>query len=359
MRPPFGLAQDRPGARLVKALIQCYTSNCLKVFPVDNNELAKIFGEIADILEIKGEGAFRVNAYRRASQLVLDIPAELRERGTLEELEKYPGIGEALALKIRELVDTGSLEFYEKLKKDPLFKLIELTKIPGLGPRRVKLFYERLGIKTIEDLEDAAQKGLLKKLPLIKEKTEENIQKGIAAYKKMHNRIPYKEAEKYAKIIADQIKAWPEVKKVEIAGSFRRQKETIGDLDILVLSKKPVAVIDKFVQLPEAEEILAKGDTKGAIRSKWGIQVDLRVLPKEAFGAGLLYFTGSKEHNILLRREAIKRDMKLSEYGLFKKDGTYLKGETEEEIYETLGYEYIPPTKRENSDQMRKYRQVP
>ncbi|MDD4351790.1 MAG: type-X family DNA polymerase [Candidatus Gracilibacteria bacterium] len=322
---------------------------------MDNTDISRIFAEIADILEIKGEGVFRVNAYRRASHLVLDLPTEMREHGTVEELEKFPGIGAALARKIRELVDTGSLEFLDKLRKDPLAKLVELTKIPGLGPKRVKLFHERLGIKTIDELEAAAHKGLIAKLPLIKEKTEANILKGIAVYKKMHQRIPLDKAREYAQTLTDQIRKWPEVKQLEVAGSLRRERETIGDIDILVISAEPQVVIEKFVGLAEVEEILAKGDTKGAVRSKWGVQVDLRVLAAKSFGAALMYFTGSKEHNILLRRIAISKGMKLSEYGLFKgKD--YYKGKTEAEIYQALGLHFIPPTERENSEQIEKYK---
>lgn len=319
---------------------------------MDNTEISKVFTEIADILEIRGESAFRVNAYRRASQLVLDLPQALREHGTVEELEKLPGIGEALAKKIRELVDTGSLEFLEELRRDPVAKLVELTKIPGLGPKRVKLFHERLGIKTIADLEKAAEQGLLRKLPLIKDKTEANILKGIAAYRKMHQRLPLAQVQAYADTLLQQIRSWPEVKRAEVAGSLRRQKETIGDIDLLVITQEPSKVIEKFVALPQTAEILARGETKGAIRTIWGMQVDLRVLEEKVFGAGLLYFTGSKEHNILLRRVAISKGWKLSEYGLFQGE-KFLKGKTEEEIYAALGFHYIPPVERENADQLR------
>lgn len=287
-----------------------------------NKEIADVFEEIAELLEIKGENPFRIRAYQKANLTIANLPysiAEIYNNRGKTVLMEIPGIGSGIADKIEELIKTnGKLKYLDNLKKEIPESLTELMKVPGLGPKKVKLFYDKLEIKSIEDLEEAIKEEKLKDLEGIREKSIENILKGIELRKKSKGRITLGVALPLAETIVKELKSIKEVAKISYAGSLRRGKETVRDIDILITSKKPEIVMKVFISLPIVKEILAHGETKSSILTRENIQVDLRVVEPESFGACLLYFTGSKEHNIRLRERAIKIGLKINEYGVFR-----------------------------------------
>lgn len=312
-----------------------------------NQDIAKIFYNIAEILEIQGENPFKIRAYIKAAQTVESYTKELSEIKDTEELKDLPGIGEKIALKIKELVETGKLEMYEKLKKSEFAPLVELLEVPGMGPKHVRLVYDKLGVKTIDQLEKAARKGKLRDLPGLGEKTEQNILKGIEQERRHKERYPLGEILPKAESILSQLKKVKEVKDISLAGSLRRMKETIADVDILVSSTKPKVISDAFVKLPEVQNVLSKGATKSSIVTKDGIQMDLRVVKPESYGSAQHYFTGSKAHNIRIRSLGVDRGLKVNEYGVFKGKKS-IAGKTEEEVFKSVGLPYIPPEMRED-----------
>ncbi len=314
-----------------------------------NFEIAKIFAEIADLLEIKDENPFRIRAYRKAAQnlesLTRDI-AEEAENGTLEEI---PGIGKDLAKKIEEYLGSGKVQFYERLKGEIPKGLLELVAIPGVGPKTARLLHERLNIQGIDELEKMIREHKLKGLPGLKEKTEENILRGIQLVKAGRERMHLGTAHSLAEGIISTLNSLPEVERISPAGSLRRMKETVKDIDILVISSRPTKVMEVFINLPLVGEIVAQGETKSSIRTREGTQVDLRVVEPESFGSALAYFTGSKAHNIHLREMARKRGLKINEYGIFKeKSNKRIAGKEEDEIYRVLDLPFIPPEIRED-----------
>ncbi len=318
-----------------------------------NEEVAHIFHAIADMLEIKGDNPFRIRAYRRAAEniegLAEDV-ATLIERNALEEI---PGIGKDLASKMREIVNTGTCQEYEKLKGEVPPGLVELLEVPGIGPKTAKLLHEERGIDSIEKLEAAARAGSLRGLPGIKAKTEENILRGIEMLKRASGRMPLGLALPLAQEIIARLQEIKGIHRIHYAGSLRRMKDTVGDIDILAISTAPAKVMDAFVTLPGVQRILAKGETKSSVMTRQGIQADVRVVEPEAYGAALAYFTGSKAHNIRLRDMARKKGLKLSEYGIFEeRTGKRIAGKEEEEIYEILGLPFIPPELREDSGEI-------
>jgi DNA polymerase (family 10) len=317
-----------------------------------NQEIAGIFNDIADLLEIKGENPFRIRAYRRAALNIEGLTKDVA--GTLKgELIKIPGIGQDLAGKIEEYVRTGRLQFYEDLKKEVPEGLSLLLSVPSLGPKTAKLFFEKLKIKNLEDLERFAREHKLSGLPGIKEKTEENILKGIEMLKRGMERQPLGKVLPVANDILKHLKSKAPVEKLSIAGSIRRWKDTIKDIDVLATSQDPKAVMNAFVHLPHVKDILMHGPTKSSVIIHEGLQVDLRVVEEDCFGAALAYFTGSKAHNIRLREMAVKSGLKINEYGIFReKDEKKLGGEKEEDIYRILGLPYIPPELREDSGEI-------
>jgi DNA polymerase (family 10) len=317
-----------------------------------NQEIARIFNDIADLLEIKGENPFRIRAYRRAALNIEGLTKDVA--GTLKgELIKIPGIGQDLAGKIEEYVRTGRLQFYEDLKKEVPEGLSLLLSVPSLGPKTAKLFFEKLKIKNLEDLERFAREHKLSGLPGIKEKTEENILKGIEMLKRGMERQPLGKVLPVANDILKHLKSKAPVEKLSIAGSIRRWKDTIKDIDVLATSQDPKAVMNAFVHLPHVKDVLMHGPTKSSIIIHEGLQVDLRVVEEDCFGAALAYFTGSKAHNIRLREMAVKSGLKINEYGIFReKDEKKLGGEKEEDIYRILGLPYIPPELREDSGEI-------
>jgi DNA polymerase (family 10) len=314
-----------------------------------NQIVADILYQIADLLDIKGEIFFKTRAYRIAAQTIEVLDKDIEDISKEKRLQEIPGVGEALAKKINELVETGHLEYFEKLKKEIPDGLLTMLNIPGLGPKKVSTLYKNLGIKTIEELKQACLDKKLRNLEGFGEVTENNILRGIQLLDKTSGRALLNIAYEDGKNYIDYLKKCKKIEKVSIAGSLRRMKETIGDLDILASSDYPDEVMDYFVKYDNVQRVLMKGITKTSVVLNDNLQVDLRVIKNESFGAALQYFTGSKEHNVKMRSIAIKKGFKLNEYGLFsKKTNKYVIGKNEEEIYNKLGLDYIEPELREN-----------
>lgn len=317
-----------------------------------NQQIAAIFNEMADLLEIKGENPFRIRAYRRAAQNIEGLPKDAGLM-TEKELLEIPGIGQDLAAKIREYISTGRITAFEDLKKDVPEGLAILLSVPSLGPKTAKLLYDRLKIKDIDSLERLARSHKLSGLPGIKTKTEDNILKGIEILKRGKERQPVGRILPTANEIIRQLLEKAPVKKISLAGSLRRWKETIKDIDILATSKEAEKVMNAFVHLPLVKEVLMHGPTKSSVVITDSIQVDLRVVEEDSFGAALCYFTGSKAHNIRLREMASKAGLKINEYGIFReKDNKRLGGKNEEDVYRILGLPYIPPELREDTGEI-------
>ena len=317
-----------------------------------NQEIAKIFNEVADLLEIKGENPFRIRAYRRAAMNIEGLSKNIDEIPQ-EEVLQVPGIGHDLAAKIDEYLRTGRIQIREDLFREVPEGLLPLLSVPGLGPKTVKLFYEKLNIRTLDELERFAAEHKLVGLSGIKEKTEENIRKGIEMLKRGRERQPLGRVLPIAQDILDQLKKHAAVTKIDIAGSLRRWKDTVKDIDIVATSDNPKEVMKVFIHLPHAKDVLLQGPTKSSILTSEGLQVDLRVVEQESYGAALAYFTGSKSHNVRLREMAVKRGLKINEYGIFReKDGKRLGGLHEDDVYQTLGLPYIPPELREDQGEI-------
>jgi DNA polymerase (family 10) len=316
---------------------------------MSNQEIAKIFYEIANYLEMEGV-AFKPYAYQKAAITLETLEEDVEEiykRGGLRALMEIPGVGESIALKIEEYLKTGKIKYYEEFKKKIPVNLEELMAIEGMGPKKAKVLYEKLGIKNLKELEKAARAHKIAPLFGFGEKTEKNILEGIEFVKRAKGRFLLGDILPKVKEVEQKLKNLKEVERVDVVGSIRRRKETIGDADFLVISKKPEKVMDFFTSLPGIVKIWGKGQTKASVRMKEGFDMDIRVLPKKSYGAALQYFIGSKEHNIVLRKIAIDKGLKLSEYGLFR-GPKMIAGENEEEIYEKLGMDWIPPEMREN-----------
>ena len=318
-----------------------------------NLEIARSFDLIAELLELKGENPFRVRAYRRAAQNLGTLTEDVESLAARGRLEDIPGIGSDLAGKIDEYLKTGRLETLEALRREVPAGLADLMGVPGIGPKTARLLHDRLKLTDLGQLETLARAGQLRGLPGIQARTEQNILKGIALLRRGQARMPLGRALPLAEEIARALERVSGVKRVEPAGSVRRRKETVGDLDILVTSTDPERVMDAFVRLPQVADVIERGPTKASVRHREGIQVDLRVVEPAAFGAALQYFTGSKEHNIRIREMAVKKRLKISEYGVFKEPGEKrIAGATEEEVYAAVGLPWIPPELREDSGEI-------
>jgi DNA polymerase (family 10) len=317
-----------------------------------NQEIVRIFNDIADLLEIKGENPFRIRAYRRAALNIESLTKDVAGISK-DELMKVPGIGQDLAGKIEEYVKTGKIQAYEDLKKEVPEGLGVLLSVPSLGPKTAKLLSDELKVKNMEDLERLARAHKLSGLPGIKEKTEENILKGIEMLKRGMERRPLGKVLPTANDIVEHLRKKAPVNKISIAGSIRRWKDTIRDIDILTTSRDPKAVMNTFVHMPQVKDVLMHGPTKSSVVTGEGIQVDLRVVEEGSFGAALAYFTGSKAHNIRLREMAVKAGLKINEYGIFReKDDKKVGGEKEEDVYRILGLSYVPPELREDTGEI-------
>ncbi|MBD3208079.1 MAG: DNA polymerase/3'-5' exonuclease PolX [Candidatus Nealsonbacteria bacterium] len=320
---------------------------------MENKKIAQIFYLISEHLEMEGV-PFKPQAYQKAALVLEDMERDVKdiyEESGIEGLRKIPGVGESIASKIKEYLETGKIKYYEKLKKKAPLDLEALTAVEGLGPKRIKDLYEKLDIRNIEDLEEAAKKRKIAPLFGFGEKTEKNILQAISFLKKSKGRFLLGDILPTAQEIKEKLAGLKEVKKIDIVGSLRRKKETIGDLDFLIISSQPDKVMDFFVSLSGVVKVWGKGETKSSVRMEQGFDVDVRVIPPESYGAALQYFTGSKQHNIATRRIAISKGLKLNEYGLFK-DEKRIAGETEEKIYKALGMEWIPPEMRRDEGEI-------
>lgn len=318
-----------------------------------NQAVARILAEIGEYLEMQNV-PFKPRAYEKAALTISGLEEEASEiykKGGLKALESIPGVGTSIAEKIEELVRTGRCQYYEELKKETPVDLSELAAVEGLGPKSIKKLYQKLGVKNLADLEKSAKMGKIAKLGGFGKKTEENILRGLEFVKKSGGRFILGSVMPEIRQIEARLKNLKEVERLTVAGSVRRRKETVGDADILVVSKHPRPVMDCFTSLPEAALVHAHGETKSAIKLKSGLNVDLRVVPEESYGAALNYFTGSKDHNVALRQSAIKKGYKLNEYGLFK-GRKQVAGKTEEDLYKALGLAYIEPELRENTGEI-------
>ncbi|GJQ48740.1 DNA polymerase type-X / 3'-5' exodeoxyribonuclease [Candidatus Kuenenia stuttgartiensis] len=312
-----------------------------------NHEVALLFGKIADVLELKGENTFRINSYRKAARVIEDLTEDIEALARDDKLTNIPGIGKGTADKIIEYITTGKMSKYEEVAKGISEETVALMQIPGLGPKTVAMLNKELGIVNLVDIENAIRDGKLKGLFGIGEKKIENIVKGIELYKTSQQRISIGMAYPIVKRIIERLKQNPKVKEIQAAGSLRRMKETVGDIDILATGNDGAEIIKSFVTMPEVTQILASGTTKGSVRLEEGVQADLRVVNEEEYGAALQYFTGSKDHNVHLRELAKKKGYKISEYGIFEGEKK-LGGRHESDIYKILGMDWIPPELREN-----------
>ena len=318
-----------------------------------SQELAQIFYEIANFLEME-KVQFKPYAYQRAAITLETLEKNIEEiykEGGREALEKIPGVGKSIAEKIEEYVKTGKIKYYEELKKKTPIKMEELIAVEGVGPRKAKTLYQKLGIRNLKDLERAAKAHKIAPLFGFGEKTEKNILEGIAFLKRSKGRFLLGEILPTAKEVYEKLKSLKEVETISPAGSVRRMKETIGDVDFLVTSKNPQIVMDFFVSLPGVIKIWGKGTTKASVRMKEGFDMDIRVVPKRSYGSAIQYFTGSKEHNIATRKIAQDLGLKLSEYGLFR-GPRMIAGRTEGEVYKALRMKWIPPELRENQGEI-------
>ena len=313
-----------------------------------NIEVAELLNKIADYLELQ-EDTFRVRAYRKAALNIEGLSEDIEKVWKENKLEDLPGIGKGISKKISDFLKNGKSFYLEELKKKTPVNMEELSSIDGIGPKTILKLYKKLKIKNIKDLETAAREGKIKNVERLGPAVEKNILKSIEFSKTAHSRVPLGFALNSAEEIISKLKALKDVKRISAAGSVRRMKETIGDIDILVTSSNPQKVMDFFTKMDFVADIIAKGPTKLSVRLKEGIQADLRVLDDKIYGAGLLYFTGCKEHNVVLRKISIENGLKLSEYGLFEqKTNKLIAGKTEEEIYKKLGLDYIEPELRED-----------
>lgn len=318
-----------------------------------NKELSKIFYEIADYLEMQGI-AFKPYAYQRAALTLETLEQDVGDiwrKGGRKALEEIPGVGKSIASHIEEYLKTGKMKYYEQLKRAMPVDLEEVIAVEGVGPKKAKVLYEKLGVKNLKDLEKAAKAHKIAPLFGFGEKTEKNILQGIEFVKRNKGRFLLGEILPPAREVEAKLRALKYVKRVDIAGSLRRKKETIGDVDFLVISDEPAKVMDFFVKLPGVVKVWGKGGTKASVRMKEGFDMDVRVLPAKSYGAALQYFTGSKEHNIATRRLAIDKGLKLSEYGLFR-GKKMIAAQTEEAVYKALGLPWIPPELREDQGEI-------
>ena len=316
--------------------------------PVHNSDIAEVFDDIADLLDIKGGNDFRVRAYRNAARTVRDLSrnvTDLIEEG--EDLTELPHIGDSTAEKIEEYVETGTMEKLEELRAEVPEGLRQVMDVEGLGPKRTHQLFEELGIKNLEDLSKAADAGKIAELEGFGEKTQQKILDGIERARDADHRTKFARAEELAEPLVDHLDAVDGVERVTIAGSYRRRKETVGDLDILVTCDESEDVMDAFTGYDDVEEVSSRGETRSTVILAGGFQVDLRVVEDKSYGAALHYFTGSKEHNIACRQLGVDEGYKINEYGVFE-DDERIAGQTEEEIYDLLEMDWVPPELRED-----------
>jgi DNA polymerase (family 10) len=320
---------------------------------MENAEVAKIFAELADLMELTGGNPYKVRAYRQAAQVIDTLPGPVSELWRKGELTSIPSIGERIADRVGHLLETGTLADRDELASRVPPGVVDLLSVEGVGPKTVAAAWKTLGVTDVDGLEQACRTGRLAELPRLGERRARAILDAIQRHRaRRTTRVPLHRAVFYAESICAKLRKIPGVTKVEAAGSVRRRKETVGDLDVLVATGDPAPAVRAFCELSEVAAVLARGPTKATVRLRFGLQVDLRVLPSESFGAALHYFTGSKEHNIAIRTRAVHRGVKLSEYGVFDREGRRLSGEREEDVFEAVGLPWIPPELREGAGEI-------
>jgi len=320
---------------------------------LNNAEIAQVLEEVADVLEIQNENTFRVRAYRNAARTIEVQTASLSRM--IEEgkpLTDLPGIGKEMANHIKEMVETGTLGFRDRLLSEVPRSLIDLMRLPSVGPKKAKKLWDELKICSVDELEEAAKAGRIASVTGFGAKTQEKILAGIQEHRQHTSRMLLIEAERYVEPLVGYLRAIPEVERLEVAGSYRRRRETVGDIDLLAIATVPGPVMEGFLHYPQIAKVLAAGDTKSSVNLGSGLQVDLRVVPPDCYGAALVYFTGSKEHNVKLRRRAVEQGLRISEYGVFRvhEDAReeFVAGREEADVYASVGLPWIPPEMRED-----------
>ena len=323
-----------------------------------NAAIAKIFRKIGFIIEMNGNdvnATFKARAYKRTSDVIASLPTNIEEiyrKERLEGLQKIPSIGKAIALKIEEYITTGTIKYYEELKATTPLNIDDFYDLEGIGPKTIKVLCDKLKIKDLSGLEKAASEGRLRNIQGFSQNKEETILKKIQIFKKGRGRHLIGEVYPIVKQIETRLSNVKGVKRAVAAGSFRRMKETVGDIDYVVVSDNPEKVMDYFVEMPEVDEVLGKGPSKTFVHLNNGMDADLFVVPEESFGSSLQYFTGSKEHGIATRKIALAKGLHLNEWGIFDNDKKRVAGVTEEEVYQALDLDWIPPEMRENTGEI-------
>ncbi len=312
---------------------------------MENSQIAKTLSDLAYLLEIKGEGAFRIRSYHSGVRAINDLTTSLElmvQRG--EDLKSIKGIGKSIAGKIVEILETKTCKALEDVKKAVPEALLDMLDLEGLGPKKVKLIYEEMGIDSIDKLEEAAKEGKLRDLPGMGAKTEERVLASIEHFRSGVGRFRLDAGATIGEDIAAYMRELDGIEKLELAGSLRRRRETVGDLDVLVSCKNHQSVMDHFVAYPEVKQILAHGDTKSSVRLENGLQVDCRVVDSDSFGAALHYFTGSMSHNVAMRQLGMERNVHINEYGVYERDsGNRIGGADEKDVFQALGLEWVSP----------------
>jgi DNA polymerase (family 10) len=322
------------------------------IVPIHNSDVADIFTQMADLLEIQGSNVFRVRAYRNAARTVGGLSQSVEDLVMRDaDLTRLPGIGKDLAEKIGEIVKTGRLSLLEKLKGELPPGLSNLMKIGGLGPKRVRILHDKLDITNLASLKKATAEKKIRKLPGFGEKTEQTIMEELDRVTGEGRRMRISVAEEIADSLVEYLKKSRGIKEITVAGSYRRRKETIGDLDILATSEKSSDIMDRFVAYGDVEKVLSKGETRSSVLLRTGVHVDLRVVPDVSYGAAMHYFTGSKAHNIAIRTLGVKKGLKINEYGVFR-GSRRIAGRTEDEVFRSVGLPFIPPEMREGQGEI-------
>ncbi|MGE0494949.1 MAG: DNA polymerase/3'-5' exonuclease PolX [Vulcanimicrobiota bacterium] len=313
----------------------------------DNQKAARLFQEIADFLELKGENQFKVKAYQKAARALSGIERPLRDLYDSGELKSVPGIGKAIAEKIEELLQAGQISMHRQLSEEFPPQILDLMDVPGLGAKKAAVLYRELRIGSLPELEEALAAGKLRDLKGFGKKTEEKLLEGIKRLAQVEHRLPLGQAVRVAREFVAELSKLAGVETVVPAGSLRRGAETVGDLDLVCVASNSAEVMAAFCSAVDSQDVLMKGETRSSIRLSNGFQVDLRVVPADSLGAAMQYFTGSKDHNVALRARAEQRGLKLNEYGLYDQDGQVVAGRSEESIYAYLGLDFVPPELRE------------
>ncbi len=321
-------------------------------FRFSNEELSYIFETIANLLEIKGEVVFKTLAYRKAADSLIDYGGEISHVWQQERLTEIPGIGKAIAEKITDLFTTGEMPYFEKLKGEVPITLVDLLEVPDVGPKKVALFWNQLGITTLPELETAARDGRLSTLPGMGKKSESKVIAGIEALKRRSGRMAMSKAYPFCQRLLEDIRSYPGVTAVEMAGSLRRMRSTVGDLDLVVAAKDSAPVMDAFSHHPDLLEVLARGEVKCSVEFRNNIRAQLWVYPPERYGTGLLYATGSKDHNVRFRELAIKKGLSLSDAAFLTDSGDEILCADEGQVYSTLDLPWIPPELREDKGEV-------